>query len=225
RPWGGRAGRGPAAAAAPAGKGLSEDVLEGFEKAPALETIAPEVPPSLCRLIDAMLEPERADRPPSAEWVAIRLEQIKSEIAGLSRALPPEEVGPFRGLGRFEDRAGEGYCGGGRERAAVVEARRGRGRGAISGAPGGGKSGPARAGVLPAVAGGVLGGWPKQWDTTVTEPGQDPRASLSLALAPFVNDAAELQPSAIVLALADRAQREGRGVLLLVDQLDELVTL
>src|SRR5262249_40513781 len=90
---------------------------------------------------------------------------------------------------------------------------------------GSGKSSLARAGVLPSVADGGLFGWPKHWDTVVTEPSDDPRRTLTHALARFVPDAEDKTPEALVLALAERVQRDGRGVILLVDQLEELATL
>jgi serine/threonine protein kinase len=219
------AGKVPAAAAAPMGAELDVDVLEGYAKAPSVAAFAPEVSPSLARVIDALLEPDRGERPPSAEWVAIRLEQVDREITGLSRALPPEEVGPFRGLGRFEERDRDVYFGRASEAAAAFEVLRSRGLAALSGSSGSGKSSLARAGVLPAVAEGALGGWPRQWDTAVTEPGQDPRAAVTVALSRFVPDAGDKTPEALAVALADRAQKAGRGVILLVDQLEELATL
>src|SRR6185503_15013517 len=118
--------------------------------------------------------------------VAIRLEQIKIELAGQRRALPPESVGPFRGLGRFEQGDRDVYFGRASEVAAALEMLRSRGVVALVGPSGSGKSSLARAGVLPAVADGALGGWPKRWDTAVVEPGKDPHAAIAAALAPFV---------------------------------------
>src|SRR6185369_7499126 len=63
------------------------------------------------------------------------------------------------------------------------------------------------------------------WDVVVAEPGPDPRAALLSALAPLVPGAAELEPAALCAALAERAAGEGRGLVLLVDQLEELATL
>jgi hypothetical protein len=79
--------------------------------------------------------------------------------------------------------------------------------------------------VLPAVAEGALGGWPKRWDTALAEPGADPRASVGEALSRFVPKASALSPEALLVALAERAQSTSAGLLLLVDQLEELATL
>jgi len=218
-------GKVPAAARMPDGRGLKGEVLDGRMAAPPLLEVAPAAPPSLARLIDALLAPDRRERPTSAEWVAIRLEQVRHELAGVARALPPEDVGPFRGLGRFEVGDRDVYFGRASEVAAALETLRSRGVAALIGPSGSGKSSLARAGVLPAIASGGLGGWPKKWDTAVVEPGADPRAALGAALARFVPGAKDLSPEALVVALADRAQRDGVGVALLVDQLEEVATI
>src|SRR6185503_9018558 len=173
--------------------------------------------------------------------VAIRLEQIKIELAGQRRALPPESVGPFRGLGRFEQGDRDVYFGRASEVAAALETLRSRGVAALVGPSGSGKSSLARAGVLPAIADGALGGWPRRWDTVTLEPGADPHASAVAALAPLlgaadldtsVNDGGSARqaglcphtPEAVLLALAERAREKDRGLVILVDQLEELAT-
>ena len=95
-------GRHPASLTAPAGRGLDPDVLQGRRSAPAVASIAPEVHPALGALVDSLLAPAPADRPRSAEWVTVELERIRGDVDGMRRDLPPEAVGPFRGLGRFE---------------------------------------------------------------------------------------------------------------------------
>jgi serine/threonine protein kinase len=218
-------GKVPAAARMPDGRGLKGEVLDGRMAAPPLLEVVPEAPAGLARIIDALLAQERRERPTSAEWVAIRLEQVRHELAGVARSLPPEDVGPFRGLGRFEVGDRDVYFGRASEVAAALETLRSRGVAALIGPSGSGKSSLARAGVLPAIAEGGLGGWPKKWDTAVVEPGADPRANITAALARFVPDAKSLTPEALVVALADRAQRDGVGVALLVDQLEEVATI
>jgi len=127
------------------------DVLDGRAPAPPVATLASATPASLAELVDALLSPTRAGRPSSAEWVAIRLEQIRRELGGSSRRLPPDHVGPFRGLGRFEAVDRDVYFGRSSEVAAALETLRGRGLVALLGPSGSGKSSLARAGVLPAV--------------------------------------------------------------------------
>jgi eukaryotic-like serine/threonine-protein kinase len=209
-------------------RGLRGEVLDGRVRPPPLLDLEPLVPPSLARLIDALLAPERGARPASAERVARSLEQIRDELSGLGRALPPESIGPFRGLARFKEGDRGVYFGRGSEIAAALETLRSRGVVTLVGPSGSGKSSLARAGVLPAIAEGALGGWPSRWDTASLSPGADPRAAALEALAGFLPAAGEADartPEGLVLALAERAQTTGRGLVVLVDQLEELATL
>lgn len=203
---------------------LEPAVLTGKERPPPAASLAPDTPPALAELVDSLLTPDRAARPRSAEQVAIRLEQIRREVAGRARALPSEEEGPFRGLGRFEGRDRDVFFGRTRDVAAALSLLRSRGLLALVGPSGSGKSSLARAGVLPALAEGALGGWPPCWDTIAVEPGRDPRAALAAALRPLVGDAVDREPEAVVEALAARAASTGRGLALLIDQLEELAT-
>jgi serine/threonine protein kinase len=221
-------GKLPAAFGAPFGAALRGEVLDGRAKAPPLLDVAAELPPALARLIDVLLVPDRAARPASAERVAREFERIRDDLAGLGRPLPPESVGPFRGLERFDEGDRGVYFGRGSEIAAALETLRSRGVVALVGPSGSGKSSLARAGVLPAIAEGALGGWPEHWDVLTLEPGVDPRAVASAALAPFLPAVAEpgaLTKEALVLALAERVQERARGLVVLVDQLEELATL
>ena len=153
---------------------------------------------------------------------------IRLALSGLDRALPAEDVGPFRGLGRFEEGDRDVYFGRAGEVAAALDLLRGLGLAALVGSSGSGKSSLARAGVLPRVAEGALGGWPKRWDTAIVTPGNDARGAVASALAaldPPLQGAAEIAPEALVEALAKRAESTDRGIVLLVDQLEELATL
>jgi len=215
----------PAAIAARADgtRGLKGEVLDGRAQPPPVAEIA-RVPSPLASIVDALVQADPVRRPKSAEAVAWELERIRRELAGRARPLPPESVGPFRGLGRFEEADRDVYFGRGVELAAAIETLRSRGLVALVGPSGSGKSSLARAGVLPAIADGALGKWPKQWDAVVTAPGAEPKTALSAALGHYVEDAGSRSPEAIVVALAERAQTTGRGIVVLVDQLEELVT-
>jgi hypothetical protein len=212
-------------ARSPGGHGFSDAVLDGRLPAAPVGELAPEVPAPLARLVDTLLAPERAARPRSAEWTAIELLRIQAELAGPVRALPPEDIGPFRGLGRFGEKDRDLYFGRSSEIAATIEAVRTHGLVALVGPSGSGKSSLARAGVLPRLAEGALGSWPGAWDVAITEPGHDPRAAIAAALGGFVPDAGDLTPEALARALVERAREAERGIVLLVDQLDELATL
>lgn len=213
------AGRIPAA-----GTGaLRGEVLDGRARAPRLAEVAPETPPELDRLVDALLDPDPARRPRSAELVAIELERLRGLELGRKPVLPPEDEGPFRGLERFELTHRDIFFGRRAEIAATLEALRSRGLVALVGPSGSGKSSLARAGVLPAIADGVLGG-PRQWDTAVVTPGLDPRNAIGAALFHMDLDMSRT-PAEVVAGIAEWTLREGRGLCLLVDQLEELATL
>jgi hypothetical protein len=199
--------------------------LSGGDPSPPLRDVAPDAPEALARLVDALLSPTPEKRPTSAARVAMDLERVRAERAGRARALPPQSVGPFRGLGRFEQEHRGVYFGRSAEVAVGLEMLRSQGLVALVGASGSGTSSLARAGIAPRVGDGALGGWIKAWDVRITVPGHDPRKALTAAIADLVLDAAELRPEAIVSALEARAVAEGRGVLLVVDQLEELVTI
>ncbi len=207
---------------------LSAPVLTGEEPAPSLRALSPDTPEPLVALVDRLLAPDPRARPRSAEQVARELERVRQLIKGRARALPSEEIGPFRGLGRFEESDRDVYFGRSAEIAAAIELLRGRGVVALIGPSGSGKSSLGRAGLLPAIADGALGAWPKAWDCVVISPGADPMAALGAALAPLL----ELSPEAVAAhdaasllgLVVERAQASGRGVAMMIDQLEELAT-
>ena len=211
-------------AAANAGEGLRGEILDGRSSPPSVRSLAPDAPPSLVALVDALLAPDRAARPRSAEWVSRELERIRAELGGRRRALPPEDVGPFRGLARFESEHRDVYFGRTVEVAGALEMIRSRGLAALIGPSGSGKSSLARAGIVPAVLGGALGTWPREWDLVVVSPGDDPRKTLSAALSEIVPGAEGMSADEVVGRLAERVQQTLRGVFLVVDQLEEIAT-
>lgn len=217
-------GKVPAAALAPDGAPLRSSVIAGAARAPSLHEVMPGAPRELVQLVDAMLSPDRRARPASAEAIAVRIEQIRREIGGARRALPPESIGPFRGLGRFDLGDVGVFFGRSGEIAAATEVLRRSGLAALVGPSGSGKSSLARAGIVPALVSGALGAWPAAWDVAVLEPGADPDAALAGALASIVPGADEREPDAIARALAERAEASRRGLVLVVDQLEEIGT-
>jgi hypothetical protein len=202
---------------------LRGEVLDGRARAPRLSDLRPDTPPELDRLVDALLDPDPACRPRSAELVAIELTRQKAPDIARRPALPPEVEGPFRGLDRFEREHRDIFFGRRLEIAATVEEMRSRGLVALVGPSGSGKSSLARAGVLPAVEDGALGG-PPRWDAAVVTPGPDPRQAIAAALFHMEIDVRR-EPTEVVSAIAAWGQHERMGLLLLVDQLEELATL
>jgi hypothetical protein len=216
-------GRLPASAGS--GSDLVPDVLEGRRAPPPVADWVERVPRALAQVIDALCAPTRQARPPSAEWVAVALEQLRRERAGFERALPPEDVGPFRGLGRYGVDDRDVYFGRTSEVAAALEMLRSRGLVALVGPSGSGKSSLGRAGILPALRQGQLGRWPPAWEVAVVTPGTDARAAIAAALGAWVPDAARHAPDDLAALVAERAASTDRGLLLMVDPLEELVTL
>lgn len=74
---------------------------------------------------------------------------------------------------------------------------------------------------------GDLGGWPKTYAAVAFQPGADPRGTIDRAFAPFLGTtpAMSLTPEACVRALAARVEQTEQGIVILVDALEELVTL
>ena len=212
-------GRTPAA-----GRGsLDEDVLHGRKRPPRVAEVVKEPLPRSGISWTRCSPPRRRsglDRPRS--WRS-SFERIRSALVGRRRALPPEEDGPFRGLERFEKEHRDVFFGRRVEVAAALEVLRTRGLAALLGPSGSGKSSLARAGILPAIADGALGG-PRQWETVLISPGSDPRQVLTTALFHMGIDPRRSPEEAAARVEAWLAQSK-RGLVLLVDQLEEIATL
>ncbi len=152
----------------------------------------------------------------------VALELVRGGFGGRARTLPPEQEGPFRGLDCFEREHRDVFFGRRVEVAAALEVLRTRGLLALVGPSGSGKSSLARAGILPALEEGALGG-ARPWDMIVLAPGADPRAALTAGLAHMGVDASIEAHEAV--ARIDRWLADNRrGLVLLVDQLEELAT-
>lgn len=204
--------------------GVDKKVLVGDAPAAPVADVAPGAPPALAKLIDALVSATREARPRSAELVLRDLERIRSALAGRERALPPDGRGPFPGLERYEASDRDVFFGRAAEIAGVIELARTRGLVGIVGLSGSGKSSITRAGLLPAIEEGALGGWPKKYRSVLVTPGKDLMAALSAALEKVVGSPLEEHPEAIAEQLAADVDAKGEGIVLLVDQLEELVT-
>jgi eukaryotic-like serine/threonine-protein kinase len=214
-----------AAARADGSSGLKGEVLDGRARAPSMGSLEPGLPVALAHLVDSLVEPKAADRPASAEAVATELERIRGELSGHKRVLPPEDTGPFRAFARFEEGDRDVFFGRRSEVAGILETLRSRGVVALVGSTGAGKSSLARAGVVPAIRDGELVGWPKHWDVAVLTPGSAPDDSLALALRSHMGEVVPNDEEPLWDALITRVQTTGRGLLIVVDQLEEIATL
>jgi len=106
---------------------------------------------------------------------------------------------------------------------------------AVVGPSGSGKSSFVRAGVIP-----VLKRSGQAWETIIIRPGRDPLGALAATVAPFVITSTTLEdellqqrklverlraePGYAGTVLRSRARRDGRHILLFVDQTEELYT-
>ncbi|MBL8623198.1 MAG: SUMF1/EgtB/PvdO family nonheme iron enzyme [Myxococcales bacterium] len=176
----------------------------------AVDGLAPE----LAALVADCMQREAAARPASADQVVHRIERLLAGAPALAA------VEPYPGLEPFDDARRADFFGRGAEIAAMVDRLRGESLLAITGDSGTGKSSLARAGVLPAVVRGALGDG-RRWEVRAVRLARAPAAALTSAcgLAPGLID--DPSPTAIAAGLADRGDR---GLLVFVDQLEELIT-
>lgn len=201
---------------------LDPKVINGHVLPPDVRELRPDVPAALAELVAALLEPERASRPPSADHVAARIATIRRNLAGGPESLPSEETGPFRGLARFEDGDRNLFFGREREIAAALAGLQGRGFVALVGPSGSGKSSLVRAGILPAFLEAAAAGFPKAWDYAFVDLGADAGAALDAALKSVMPGAVGLRGEALAEALRQHVDATRRGILLVVDPLEAL---
>lgn len=205
-------------------KGVDSAVLVGASPAPPIAEVAPSTPADLAKLIDSLVAPKREGRPRSADTVRHQLERIRSALAGHERALPSDERGPFPGLDKYDVADRDVLFGRSAEVAGVVELLRTRGLVGIVGLSGTGKSSLTRAGLVPAIEEGALGGWPKVYRSVVVTPGTDLMANLEAALEKLIGKPLEKHPEAIAEQLAANVDAKGEGIVILIDQLEEICT-
>ena len=138
-------------------------------------------------------------------------------------AEPPDpcapEVCPFRGLAPFDAAHAEYFFGRERLVAELVARLVGSTLLAVVGPSGSGKSSAVRAGLLPAIAGGVVPGT-EHWRRAVMRPGERPLAELSRTLARAVPEAGREDPAPWIGDALDRL-RAGERLVLFVDQFEE----
>jgi len=204
---------------------LSE-VVRSRDARPLAEA-APGVDPNLAAVIDRCLRRELSERYSSAAAMLDALEQVgRDETAAGS--IP--EGNPYRGLQAFEAEHRALFFGRRREQRAVLERLKGEPFLLITGDSGVGKSSLCLAGVIPLITDGVLEDG-RRWRSARLVPGRRPVAALAAALAPVLEMEEEplaqfLHTEPAGLARRLRAKLGAKdGLILYMDQLEELVTL
>ncbi|WP_329729484.1 bifunctional serine/threonine-protein kinase/formylglycine-generating enzyme family protein [Archangium sp.] len=195
----------------------------GHGGGPRLTPSVPGIDPDFAALLERCLRVEPEERFASAEALRDALERLRE----------PEVLtqgNPYRGLAPFEAEHRALFFGRDADIRAVLERLRRHPLVLVAGDSGVGKSSLCRAGILPRVARGALDEY-RDFTALTLEPGRRPLAALAAALAPVLGQPeAELHarlsgaPGELGPALR-AAHQEGRGLLLFVDQLEELVTL
>jgi eukaryotic-like serine/threonine-protein kinase len=193
---------------------------------PPLNERVPGMDPEFASLMDRCLRLPPAERFASAEALCEALERLTLQHE-------PSALGagnPYRGLSAFEAEHRALFFGREEDIRAVLERLRRQPLVLVAGDSGVGKSSLCRAGLLPRVAQGVLDEY-RDYTPLTLWPGRRPLAALASALAPVLGAteaelARQLAESPSQLGPALRAaHQESRGLLLFVDQLEELLTL
>lgn len=186
-----------------------------------------DLPAELVEVIEKCLSKNRAKRFASAQEVLLALERI-SRAERSARA--PKTDSPYPGLRAMDAQDRDHFFGRDDDSTRVIERLRGESLVVLVGASGTGKSSLAAAGVAPAVAEGVLGEL-RPWRVARVRPGRAPVRVMAEGLSSLVGiDADTLSrellanTDALARTLRECVARDGQGVLLLLDQLEELVT-
>ncbi|HZA13307.1 MAG TPA: serine/threonine-protein kinase, partial [Myxococcaceae bacterium] len=201
------------------------EALRSSEVVPVRERNAA-VDPRFAAAIEHCLKRDPADRPRSAEEL---LEGL--EVAGSRDQHPasvPPDGNPYRSLQAFEPEHRAVFFGRRREVSAVLERLRSEPFLLLTGDSGVGKSSLALAGVLAAIRDGALGDH-RAWQCARFVPGHSPVAALTSGLAStlaasdaLIDYMASQEPESFSRSL--RARLGPRGLLIYIDQLEELIT-
>ncbi len=184
------------------------------------------IDPEFAALIERCLQPEPSERFASAEALFAALERLEQpfELSALAAG------NPYRGLAPFEAEHRALFFGRDADIRAVLERLRRQSLVLVAGDSGVGKSSLCRAGVLPRITQGALDEH-RDFSVLTLWPGVQPLAALIAALAPLLGQT-EAELGALLAEAPERLGstlrrtfKEGKGLLLFVDQFEEIVTL
>jgi serine/threonine protein kinase/formylglycine-generating enzyme required for sulfatase activity len=198
----------------------------GQVRGPPLAESVQGIAPEFASIIERCLRIEPAERFASAEALCEELEKLEPLYE--PEALPAGN--PYRGLAPFEAEHRALFFGRDADIRSLIDRLRRQPLVLVTGDSGVGKSSLCRAGILSRVVRGALHEY-RDFSTLTLEPSRRPLAALAAALAPILGQTeAELmsrlaEPREWLGPELRKAYPEGRGLLLFVDQLEELVTL
>lgn len=194
---------------------------------PPLTHLAPSVDSQLAQVIDRCLKRNPADRYSSGEDLQSALEQC---VKGKHAAMLPEG-NPYRGVLAYDSDHRALFLGRRSECGTLLDRLRSESVLVIAGDAGSGKTSLLRAGLLPLIGEGAVGAG-RRWRTISTQPGRHPLQSLSEAIAEALGprtDQDDLllqlkQDPEAVQKLLHKRTSDRRGIVLFIDQLEELLT-
>jgi serine/threonine protein kinase/formylglycine-generating enzyme required for sulfatase activity len=202
-------------------------VIASETPAPRLTRLVSDIDPRFAALVARCLAIDPAARFESADALYEELERLTRP--GTETGIP--EGNPYRGLLTFEAEHRALFFGRRSEIGVLVERLRTEPFVVITGDSGVGKSSLCRAGLLPLADDGGLGGPSRAWDVVQVMPGPRPLTAIAEALAPVlagnaaaIADAMRAEPL-VFDHFVRRHLGPRRGLLLFVDQLEELVTM
>jgi hypothetical protein len=201
---------------------------------PSLADAAPsDVPIELVQVVDRCLRKIKTERWGSASELLAALEPFlpgRRQVAQLA-----SNESPYAGLSSFQEGDAAKFFGRSREVAAMVTRLRERALIGVVGSSGVGKSSFLRAGVVPALKQSG-----ESWESLVVRPGRNPLGALAQMISPMVATAVNLadeieeqnklteklrrEPGYLGSVLRHRARRDGRRLLVFIDQFEELYT-
>ncbi len=197
------------------------------QDSPPLGDVAAHIDARFAAVVDRCLMRDPTQRFASGEELLDALEQVVP--AAGAAAIP--KGNPYRGLQSFEAEHRGLFFGRAGEVRAVLERLRSDGFVLVAGDSGTGKSSLCRAGVLPQIEDGALQEG-RKWTVLRLVPGRRPATNLAASLAPLLKRddeetiAKEIQDEPdLVLREIRRRMGIGRGLVVFVDQLEELLTL
>jgi len=196
------------------------------QDAPPLLRVAPTVDPRFAEIVDRCLKRDSTKRFASGDDLREALEALRPRDGKI--AAP--EGNPYRGLLAFEAEHRSLFFGRTNEIGTIIDRLRTEAFVLVAADSGVGKSSLCRAGVLPLVTDGALGNG-RTWSVMLMVPGRNPLLTLCELLAPIMATPADKlmeklrnEPTSLAWELRKRLG-DKTGVLIFIDQLEELVTL